>query len=81
MPFPEDTDPNVTIMIAKGKRPPKPRRFDAPGITPAVWKIAKRCWHERANERPEVNAVLQDLENLAKPAPGVYIHETCSFLE
>ena len=81
MPFPEFTDPGVTIMISKGKRPPKPRHFDAPGITPAVWKIAKRCWHEKAKERPEVNAVLQDLENLANPGPGVCTHETHPYLE
>jgi hypothetical protein len=81
MPFPGKMDPSVMIMISKGKRPPKPRHFDAPGITPAVWKIAKKCWHEKANERPEVNTVLQDLENLANPTPGVCIHETCSILE
>jgi serine/threonine protein kinase len=71
MPFPEFTDPNVTILIARGKRPPKPRNFDAPGITPAVWKIARKCWHEKAKERPEVNVVLKHLENLASPGPGM----------
>ena len=76
MPFPEHTDPNVKKIISKGKRPQKPRRFEAPGMTPAVWKIAERCWHENAKERPEVNAVLQYLEGLANP--GVCVHEaTC----
>ena len=78
MPFPEKTDPSVMIMISKGKRPPKSRHFDAPGMTPAVWKIAKKCWHEKARERPEVNVVLQDLENLANLNPGVCIYQTRS---
>ena len=78
MPFPEFTDPNVTILISKGKRPSKPRRFEAPGMTPAVWKVAKKCWHEKARERPEVNAVLQSLENMANI--GGCTHEACSCL-
>ena len=81
MPFPEFTDPNVTVLISKGKRPPMPRSFDAPGITPAVWKIATKCWHEKANKRPEVNAVLRSLENLADPGPGMYTLMTYSYLE
>ncbi|KAF9643164.1 kinase-like protein [Thelephora ganbajun] len=65
MPFPEYTDHNVIVMISEGKRPSKPRHFDAPGMTPMIWKIAQKCWHEKANERPEVDAVLQSLEVLA----------------
>ena len=36
-------------------------------MTPAVWKIAEKCWHQEAKKRPEVNAVLQHLEDLANP--------------
>jgi len=64
MPFPDYTDHNVAIIISKGKRPPKPTRFEAPGITSGVWKIAKQCWHEKEKERLEAKAVLQFLENL-----------------
>ena len=73
MPFSGADDINVTVLISKGKRPPKPLRFDAPGITPAVWKIAEKCWHENAKERPEVNVVLQYLEGFVNP--GVCAHE------
>ena len=62
IPFPELTDPNVILMISRGKRPQKPRRFDVPGITAEVWTVAEKCWHEKAEERPEAKAVLQDLE-------------------
>jgi len=64
MPFPDYTDHNVAIIISKGKRPSKPIRFEAPGITAGVWKIAKQCWDEKEKERPEARAVLQFLENL-----------------
>jgi hypothetical protein len=71
IPFSEHVDHNVVIFISSGMRPRKPFRFDAPGMTPAVWKIAEKCWHEKAEERPEVNTVLQHLENIAggKGAP------------
>jgi len=67
IPFPELTDPNIWIVVSKGKRPPKPHKFNAPGMTPAVWKIARKCWHQKAKERPEVNDVLQSLERLSNP--------------
>ena len=79
MPFPEFTDHNVTVLISKGKRPSKPRRFDAPGMTPAVWKIAKKCWHDKEKERPEVNLVLQHLGKITNT--GGCTHAACSCLE
>ena len=73
MPFPEYTDHNVSVMVSKGKRPPKPFRFKAPGMTSEVWKIAEKCWHQKAKKRPEANLVLRSLENLLKP--GMLAHE------
>ena len=71
VPFPEFTDPNVAILVSEGKRPPKPLYFEAPGLTPEVWKIAEMCWHEKPAERPEVHTVLQYLEDLANPGACV----------
>ena len=76
MPFPDFTDPNVTVMISRGKRPPTPRRFDAPGTSKAVWKVAKKCWHERARDRPEIDEVLHDLEKVLNP--GVCTRKACT---
>lgn len=76
MPFPDFTDSNVTVLISKGKRPSKPRRFEALGMTPGVWKVAKKCWNDKAKERPEVNDVLQNLQKIAKI--GVCTHDACS---
>jgi len=64
MPFFGYSDAGFTVAISKHKRPSEPRRYDAPGMTPLVWKVAKRCWHEKAKERPEVKIVLRDLENI-----------------
>ena len=78
MPFPDHTDHNVTLMISKGKRPSKPSRFEAPGMTAGVWKIAKKCWSEKAKERLEADAVLQRLQSVNKN--GGCTHEACSCL-
>ena len=61
-PFSGVVDSDVMVMASSGKRPQKPRRFDVPGITAEVWTVAEKCWHEKAEERPEAKAVLQDLE-------------------
>jgi len=68
IPFHTLTDPSVLIILSKGRRPPKPRRFETPGITSEVWKVAKRCWHEKPRERPEAKNTLRDLERIASPA-------------
>jgi hypothetical protein len=80
-PFPESTDVSVTVMVTKGKRPPKPLNFDAPGMSSAIWKIAKKCWHQKAKERPEINVILKHLENLVNLGPGVCTHNTSLYLE
>ena len=63
-PFPDWPESHIPVLILKGKRPKKPNTFDAPGISPGVWKIAKQCWHEEEKERPETDVVLQRLETL-----------------
>ena len=78
MPFPEFPDPKVTLMISKGKRPRKPRRFEAEGITSDVWKVAEKSWHEKPGSRPEVKQVLQNLEKIANPGVCTHIACTCS---
>ena len=64
MPFSELPDPNIPVMVLKGKRPAKPRTL-APGMTPAVWKITKKCWNEKPKDRPEADTVLRYLEDAA----------------
>ena len=78
IPYLKTPDPTVILMVSKGKRPSKPRPFKAPGMTPAIWKIAQRCWDEKAKDRPEVDTVLHYLEELANI--GGCTHEDCSCL-
>ena len=66
VPFAEHTDQNIVVMVAKGKRPSKPRSFEAPGMSSEVWKIAAKCWNENADKRPEASVVLRLLESLRK---------------
>ena len=67
VPFHDSENPAVVVMISKGRRPQKPAQFDAPGITPAVWRVAKKCWHDRAKERPGTKEVIQELKEIASP--------------
>ena len=78
VPFPKRGEYEVATMVSNGKRPSKPRRFNATGMTPAVWKIAEKCWRQKAEKRPEVSTVLKYLEDLAKP--GMYAREACPHL-
>ncbi|KAF9789402.1 kinase-like domain-containing protein, partial [Thelephora terrestris] len=64
VPFADSTEYNVVSIVLKGKRPPKPRRFDAPGTSEAVWKVAQKCWHGKAHKRPEVKEALQYLNDI-----------------
>ena len=76
VPFPELSMSHVYGAVLKKKRPLKPARFKAPGITPRVWKLAKKCWHQKPEKRPEANAVLQDLETLLQS--NVCTRRTCA---
>lgn len=64
MPFPDDPDHNIPVIILRGKRPSKPKSFEERGISAGVWKIAKQCWNKEEGERLETDAVLQALETL-----------------
>ena len=76
-PFPKSSDNHIPVLISEGRRPSKPRRLGTSGMTPAVWKIAEKCWREKAKERPEVNAVLQDLENIVNTGGCTYTTRVC----
>ena len=75
VPFFGRADAEVTLQVFQSRRPQKPHRFEAPGMTLAVWKIAEKCWHQKAKERPEAQAVLRDLEDIAKT--GGCTHSAC----
>lgn len=69
IPYPELRDSHVIVKVLRGGRPQKPPLFETRGMSPAVWKIAKACWHQNSKNRLDTKAILQSLENL--PNPGV----------
>ena len=75
MPFPDYQDHSIPVIISKGKRPSKPNFFEAPGMSPGVWKIARQCWREKEKERPETDVVLRSLETILHS--GVCTHNVC----
>ncbi|KAF9789408.1 kinase-like domain-containing protein [Thelephora terrestris] len=70
VPFAGLTDYNAVRLVSKGKRPTKPRRFDFPGTSEAVWKVAEKCWHSKADRRPEVKGVLLDFDKITNSVEG-----------
>ncbi|KAF9789396.1 kinase-like domain-containing protein [Thelephora terrestris] len=78
VPFADSTEYNVVSMVSKGKRPPKPRRFDAPGTSKAVWEVAEKCWHSKPDKRPEVKEALQYLNGINAGGECTYVE--CSYL-
>ena len=74
LPFHEDTDLTVFMMVMEGKRPPRGGRF-----TESLWKMLERCWAPQPNDRPSIDDVLQCLEmasNSSEPPPRELEEET-----
>ena len=75
-PFYNLYDNRVAVLVSNGKRPPRPPRFEVPGMSRAVWRVAKKCWRHEADKRPEVGTVLLHLEEIVN-AYGC-AHDACS---
>ncbi|KAF9647855.1 kinase-like protein [Thelephora ganbajun] len=67
IPFADRRDPSVILMVAKGKRPPKPASAEALGLTPGVWELTKKCWHKKSSRRPDTSEILAHLESMLSP--------------
>jgi len=63
IPFPNSPDPTVILLVARGRRPPKPVSGEALGLTPTIWELTKRCWHKNPAKRPDTSEILAYLEN------------------
>jgi predicted Ser/Thr protein kinase len=51
----------VIQKVLNGERPEKPK--DCPGV---YQTLLNRCWAQRANERPEMNVVVDTLDNMGQ---------------
>ena len=72
MPYERD----IPTIILEGKRPSEPDSFETAGISPEVWRIAKRYYHEKEKKRLGTNVVLEDPEALFQF--GVYARRACT---
>ena len=71
LPFHEDTDLTVFVMVLDGKLPPREARF-----TDSLWKMLELCWGPQPNARPSIEEVLRCLEvELPFPQQGVEMEE------
>ncbi|KAF9642090.1 kinase-like protein [Thelephora ganbajun] len=50
-------------VIMRGDRPQKPEGAGDLGFTEGLWSINQRCWLVNANERPDVRAILFQLNH------------------
>ena len=56
----------AVVKILKGERPKRPQGMGGTWFTDEVWGILKRCWKHTPCSRPEIEDVLQCLENASK---------------
>jgi len=61
VPFPDDIDVNVQLMVMKGKRPSKPANASKLGLSSTAWKVVEDCWNKKREKRPEVQSVASRL--------------------
>jgi hypothetical protein len=48
-----------------GDRPPEPEGAESLGFTKGLWGIVQHCWLVDASDRPDVKAVLSQLNHAA----------------
>ena len=52
-------------MVTRGERPSKPATAEVFGLTPELWELTRRCWHEKPERRPDALKVLTRLESMS----------------
>ena len=66
VPFYDVQIPIISTHIMNGYRPKRP---DHPKLTDALWELTKKCWAPRAQDRPEIVAVVKELEIMSAHDP------------
>ena len=54
------------VKILSGVRPKRPPSAAMFGFTDGLWKILERCWSEDRDARPDVQAILSQLNYAAR---------------
>jgi len=55
----------AVVQIIDGVRPKKPPSAANFGFTDGLWKIVEHCWSEDRDSRPDVKAILSQLNYAA----------------
>jgi len=61
LPFPDDSDITVQLMVMKGKRPSKPVDASKLGLSSTAWKLVEECWNKKRDKRPDILYVASRL--------------------
>ncbi|PNW88071.1 hypothetical protein CHLRE_01g012950v5 [Chlamydomonas reinhardtii] len=51
--------------VAAGYRPPRPKAMDK--LPPELWELIEAAWHQDPVQRPDIDTVVEALEELAEP--------------
>ncbi|GFR50884.1 hypothetical protein Agub_g13174 [Astrephomene gubernaculifera] len=58
--------------VAAGYRPPRPRQMDK--LPLALWELIEAGWHQDPVQRPDMDAVVETLEELVEPLAAADAH-------
>ena len=55
----------ITLKLAQGARPAKPKNASAIGFSDSLWSFVERCWDGEIESRPKVAEIVAQLERAA----------------
>ena len=72
VPFAQLNDTAVLMGVLNGERPEKPQGEEGAWFTPGLWEVLELCWKPKPGDRPNLDTVLQCLQEVAPPSrlPG-----------
>jgi serine/threonine protein kinase len=56
------------LKILRGERPEKPQGARGAWFTDGIWVTLEHCWQRHPDDRPNLNAVLLCLQDVARPS-------------
>jgi len=67
-PFAQFREFAVVRNVLEGGRPVRPQGAQGVWFTDELWRMSELCWAHEPNGRPNLNAVLQCLEDVTRPS-------------
>lgn len=68
LPFSRCNETAVIFKVLQGECPRRPRGTEGTWFTTNLWEMLGRCWKPPPDERPGLDAVLQCLQDAARPS-------------